>query len=745
MPECREYMASGHILNWGLEAARRDGADLTVRGLVCDDTKEEAKARGRAAAENLAHRFEATSNVYRGQDGEQGSLWPLELGSDSKSLSSLALTGFTVTYRFVVLHLGALNLMLRFLTHTSPNWYPKAVWDSSVMLVDRYVRGFKVGLALIFADRVLAFLSADNVFQPTWMPADQAFDIPPCLCDTPNSFLQNLAAWIEKTYLKSNAAGRGLAMDAIRSTQDIFSGIGAYMVQEIFYLAGIPPFLTAREVFTSPSRTARLVAAFYTYLKDGKDRLVSLLRPAMLEGVLAPTMEQRLQYAYWLYVWAKEQVRVSHRMKAAVDEYHAIFARYADSAEKVKRESLTELCDPFEPSHIQVGLVDLNLGHLAFGRSAWRSDGYKCPTLKKEDPLTTVFRNHGLLSASTNLTTITPLFLPASEFKVAVLPTFAYTGGTGKKIWTVLTDFPPALQKRTFRELDESERHDALFSVRAGTTRNVAIGPLEYCGNGHRVHIANGKHILATCRGDPRIPRDREERIERGVQRRTGTKRANESADAYAAGYLCAAAQSPPLLSVAPAEPETERPPKKRRISANQRILLQAKDGSVQPPNRTRMRRVLQYPRAFLAHAGATSTRFALEMSGTRIRSLLGAPPDALLTRLSRRCARRKRGRFSWLCALMWAVNQNSREVWRAPADVRYICVRGYALLLEASPGMWACLEFRLWFHYIDLLFPQFLVMLIVSRSPDADPRADKSVRVPPLIWPPVTIHQEKF
>ncbi|KAJ7058953.1 hypothetical protein C8F01DRAFT_1147619 [Mycena amicta] len=591
MPECREYMASGHILNWGLEAARRDGADLTLRALVCDDTKDEAKARGRAGAENLPHRFDSSSNVYRGKDGEQGSLWPLELGSDSESLPSLALTGFTVTYQFVVLHLGALNLMLRFLTHTSPNWYPKAVWDSSVMLVDRYVRGFNVGLALIFADRVL---SADNVFQPTWMPADQALDIPPCLCDTLNSFLQNLADWIEKTYLTSKESGRGLATDAIRSTQAIFSGIGAYTVQEVFYLAGIPPFLTAREVFTSPSRTARLVAAFYTYLKDGKDHLVSLLRPAMLEGVLAPTMEQRLQYAYWLYVWAKAQVQVSHRMKATVKEYHAVLSRYAESTEKVKRESLTELCDPFEPSHIQVGLVDLKLGHLAFGRLPWLSEGYECPSVEQEDPLTTVFRRHELLSAATNLNTLAPFFLPASELRVAILPTFSYIAGTGTKIWTVLSDFPPALQKQTFRELDESERHNGLFSVRAGTTRNVAIGPLECCGNGHRVHIAYGKHILATCRGDPRIPRDLEERIERGVQRRTGTKRANESADAYAAGYIRAAAQSQLRLSAPPAESEaaSEQPPKKRRISANQRILLQAKDGFIQPPNGTRTRRV---------------------------------------------------------------------------------------------------------------------------------------------------------
>jgi hypothetical protein len=45
----------------------------------------------------------------------------------------------------------------------------------------------------------------------------------------------------------------------------------------------------------------------------------------MLEGVLAPTMQQRFEYSYWLYVWAKDEVRVSRRMKEAVLQYHVSF------------------------------------------------------------------------------------------------------------------------------------------------------------------------------------------------------------------------------------------------------------------------------------------------------------------------------------------------------------------------------------------------------------------------------------
>ena len=54
MPEIREYCATGHILDWGLAAARKDGANLTLQAIVGDDTDEEAQ---KSAALRLAKRW----------------------------------------------------------------------------------------------------------------------------------------------------------------------------------------------------------------------------------------------------------------------------------------------------------------------------------------------------------------------------------------------------------------------------------------------------------------------------------------------------------------------------------------------------------------------------------------------------------------------------------------------------------------------------------------------------------------
>jgi hypothetical protein len=117
------------------------------------------------------------------------------------------------------------------------------------------IRSFKIGVAFVFADRVLAFLTADNVFQvctaasrsgirliasqPTWMLASESFNIPPCLVTQSDLFLQNLARWLDETFIASSTGVCRLAFEVVRDAQDVWSGIGAYTAQEVFYLAGL--------------------------------------------------------------------------------------------------------------------------------------------------------------------------------------------------------------------------------------------------------------------------------------------------------------------------------------------------------------------------------------------------------------------------------------------------------------------------------------------------------------------------
>ncbi|KAJ7064057.1 hypothetical protein C8F01DRAFT_1130227 [Mycena amicta] len=556
MPEIREYCATGHVLQWGLDAALSAGANLSLRSIAGDDTDDEAKARGKAGKDNLVHDFGLGYNPKRGNATGQTAVYPTILGE--APLSSLVLMHIVTTYRFVLLFFGAFKLKVQLLTHTSANWYAKDVWDASIMLVDRHTRGFKVGMALVFADRVLAFLSNDNVFQPQWMDASEGIRIPPCVFHVPTLFLCNLATWIETNIIKTRA-GSGLATQFIRDDQTMFFGIGAYTVQEVFYLAGIPPFITARELFVSPSRTARFVAAFYTFIKATEDNLVSLLRPAMIEGVLAPILEQRLQFRFWLYVWAKAEVQMSKRLKACAEEYAAILSAYEEVTGTVDRNSIPDLCDPFEPSHIRAGIEALNLGHLVFGAQY----GYTVPPAHQEDAITALYRAHHLLTAPTKLKTFEPLFLDDSRdsriLRAVKMPTLAYTAGTSAKIWSIVPDFPPALHiNKSIRELSPDERSDDLFLNLVGFTRKVAIGPLEYCGNGHRVHTGYGKYRMAACFGDPRIPVEKEEHVEHGIIRRTGTVRPKAN---YAAGYARAAQRSADVMETENMPPPPTEPP----------------------------------------------------------------------------------------------------------------------------------------------------------------------------------------
>lgn len=100
--------------------------------------------------------------------------------------------------------------------------------------------------------------------------------------------------------------------------------------------------MTVYELFANPSRTARFLAAFYTYIHVGESNLWyifsgwpsvlneadplylhrPLLRPCIHDGVLAPTRDQRLRYSDWLYVWAKDRVLMSTRMADLVDNFH---------------------------------------------------------------------------------------------------------------------------------------------------------------------------------------------------------------------------------------------------------------------------------------------------------------------------------------------------------------------------------------------------------------------------------------
>lgn len=178
------------------------------------------------------------------------------------------------------------------------------------------------------------------------------------------AFLEALAAWIKLR--RRHAQRTGLAYEVIRQQDDakkVWVGVGVYTVCEIFFIAGklsdvfaccrsadillcvgLSIFLTEKEVFDSPSRTARLANAFWQFAYNAQDlymcvyklsllylypvphsshvQFSEVISPCLVDGVLAPSQDQRGRlYSPYLYVFKKQRVQISTRMAGLVDSY----------------------------------------------------------------------------------------------------------------------------------------------------------------------------------------------------------------------------------------------------------------------------------------------------------------------------------------------------------------------------------------------------------------------------------------
>ncbi|KAJ6557148.1 hypothetical protein B0H10DRAFT_2201437 [Mycena sp. CBHHK59/15] len=452
MPENRETRASGLVAENGFRIAQAADADLTLEHLVCDASSAEAEApdASERAKLGLPYVMDASSTVLHGSKSHQTPVYPTLMKPPVHTypptpyppyFQNLVLRGVQSTHRALILNLGTLFLMVQYLTHTSVQWYPRDRWDTGIMSVSK---------------------------DPTWEDHVADFSIPPNTYTATSDFLLLVSNWIEK---ENFLAGQKhvLACNAIRSANKVWYGIGVYTVMELFFMAGLSPFLTVCELFSSPSRTARFLAAFYTYIDHGESNLWALLQPCIHEGVLAPTTEQRLRYMDWLYVWAKDRVFMSRRMSQLLDDFHLfiqqfsqdVLGKFASDESTTCRGDVDDLYDVFEPTLVEPALqAHPNFGSLIFGEPAWAVMG---------DPhlLIVERRRCGLLL------------------------------GTSLQVCTgVVYQHHPVLRTLSLSEsgismLPAAQRNAMLFKSIVQNTQGVSIGPLEYCGNGHIVHVGN--------------------------------------------------------------------------------------------------------------------------------------------------------------------------------------------------------------------------------------------------------------
>jgi len=103
-----------------------------------------------------------------------------------------------------------------------------------------------------------------------------------------------VAEWIAER-ARSSSKRSGLACEAIRTNGNkVWGGVGVYTVCELFMDSGeffncvsmiyelkllldLSPFLTEQEVFDSPSRTARLCEALWSYAHRSHNEILFVL------------------------------------------------------------------------------------------------------------------------------------------------------------------------------------------------------------------------------------------------------------------------------------------------------------------------------------------------------------------------------------------------------------------------------------------------------------------------------------
>ncbi|KAG6848988.1 hypothetical protein H0H93_012193 [Arthromyces matolae] len=295
-----------------------------IEQILVDGTEDEQKAEMRKPASKqdallvAGHVYEllSSSKIARGQRNSQTLVYPKKYATAPNqptlpiSTHGLRLSGVyshprNVIFKFTDHKKEDYWVQIQLFQHTFLQIYEKSKWNGSVAVVSREERGFKVGIVFVFKNYIMSFNTQDMLMQ---------FE----------PFLAELAAWLE-TRRKSGASNRSQNATEIIRKQPIFCGVGVYTISEIFHRAGLSPSLTEAELFDSASRTARLVAAFYSFVHRGQvdDKNWTLVRRHMVGYTIAVTVDDRLKYSNTLSVYGKQRAYLTPRFISLLQRFEA--------------------------------------------------------------------------------------------------------------------------------------------------------------------------------------------------------------------------------------------------------------------------------------------------------------------------------------------------------------------------------------------------------------------------------------
>ncbi|KAF5336585.1 hypothetical protein D9611_006635 [Ephemerocybe angulata] len=528
MPEYREVTAHYVHVQLCLEKLQETNS-TTVLDIWADPSLKAHEAD--LSPTKCVIRLTRSMNVTRGSKSSKVSLFPQILPHD-KPISSLAFRDVSMTPRAVRLDFTVMHLQLAFLTHTSVQFFSQNLWDE-VKATSQEKRKFRVGMAFEFKTHVLAFVSLDNLFQPFW--ALRAIDLPEGHIDAYKDlrgFLFSLVRWMENRRKRNRL---GLATEIIRKGEkgkNVFGGVGKYTVLELFFMGGLSPFLTEQDVFDDPSRTARFILALWCYQHHSVTKIAGLLRPCMVDLVVAPSKLQRESfYQRWIHIYTCDKIKVPLRM----------FEQLTD-IEAALKDSAKELFDPFEPTFIKEvwdvlkdgGDLPLSttvtleaLANLAFGKDKWVTLGGRATD--GSDQLTSYFRKRGLLvetPTTINVSKLESLVAPDPHRQWKVRTIYAHKSPVGSvsTFWSIVPMFPNRFSKpkfgksrrqvlfgwivshflinllfryENFYRASKHDRERELYKYIIWKTRKVGIGPLEYRGHAVSALTKHRKRIVS--------------------------------------------------------------------------------------------------------------------------------------------------------------------------------------------------------------------------------------------------------
>ncbi|KAK7036928.1 hypothetical protein R3P38DRAFT_3480764 [Favolaschia claudopus] len=454
MPEFYEALVSALLCIYFLNSS--PPGSLLVKNLWADATIAESTDHPEGSRAALGHVYplESTCTALRGSSDAQTPLYPPPFATKLDDPKDPPIPIIKRGLTLVEVETHPRNVILRFkdnvskdcwcqvqlLKHTVAQAFSKKDWDEAVCKVNRADRGFKVGLAFEFEDYVLAFLTLDLLIQFHWSGDRASLASQPDVYLNFPQFLDDLVKWTTKRRGQQTDRS-GNAMTAVRTSTEIFAGAGVYTIPELWHMAGLAPNLTEAEVFDSPSRTARLCAAYYHFGKEAHTTLWPLVKRFLVGFVICVSEEDRLLYSDRLNVHGKDRSYVSARFHELLSDLELCF-------------DATRSLAHFEPELIRHALEieDMNLGTLIFGADHWAylcaDAGFPAACVSSWNPLAHYYSTLSLpsemASSWLNMDKYTYLFHPSSQRKPlqAFHPHTRLYRLAKADIWSVIPAFP---------------------------------------------------------------------------------------------------------------------------------------------------------------------------------------------------------------------------------------------------------------------------------------------------------------